>query len=119
MACVLIVGDTGTSAALGRIRELLDSTSALSLLDVTCAVFDMPVVEYILSAEPKTPTWERDSDFIAYAGKIRKVWDYWYERFMFWEPVEVAQGVDIIFNKRFTRRFQGFNHGRHWDRKRR
>ncbi len=118
MACILIAGDNETSAALGRIREILDSSSTTILPVITCYSFDLPALEYVLP-EPELPVWERDSDFVAYSGKIRETWDNWYERFMIWEPVAVVQAKCMIFNKTFRRRFQGFNHGRHWDRKRR
>lgn len=53
------------------------------------------------------------------SGKIGELWDDYHGIWNIWKPKPVAQNTGIIFNKLFRRRFQGFNHGRHFDRKRR
>lgn len=53
------------------------------------------------------------------SGKIYKLWVDYYSVHMFWTAPQVVHKTGLLADKRFRRRFQGFNKGRHWDRKRR
>jgi hypothetical protein len=123
MACILIVSDNGTDAGLvRRMKGISESTSAVETIITAGSCFNMPTIrdEYTIDVPvPELPPLGENGEFIAHSGRIKQHWDGWRSKYIFWEPVAVAQGKCIIFNKRFRRRFQGFNHGRHWDRKRR
>lgn len=61
------------------------------------------------------------SEFIAFSGKIKQVWNSWYSRYMIWEPASLSFNKQNPIIKRL-KHFSGFvcrNRGRQWDRKRR
>ena len=55
--------------------------------------------------------------FVIRAGRIRKLYVSYYDKWIIWYAPKVAPRPVEIFNITFTRRFRGNNKGRHWNRK--
>jgi hypothetical protein len=128
---IICIADGMNSHYFDLVRELADRGDTLIVLPyykatatpTTCSIkeftqsFEIAVSADICIEKMAAVFHEKHQDLRS--GKIRRLWDDYHGIWILWKPKPVAQNTGIIFNKIFRRRFQGFNHGRHWDRKRR
>ena len=73
---------------------------------------------YVANDEPIKNVMFFEKPLVLISGKIRQLWVDYYNRHIPWNAPIIVHKSGLLTDKRFRRRFQGFNKGRHWDRKR-